>query len=240
MTLGPVGHRISTKLEQTFAPASLEVIDESHQHAGHTGARADGESHFRVKILAEAFRGKSRVEQHRMINAVLAEELRERVHALAIQAGPPAAPRADELTFSVIPSADPRLHRLLTAAQLPVHDLDAPTLSFIGIVTPRDELVACGGLEMRGDAALIRSIAVAAGQRKSMLGTTITFKLLAEARNRGAQAAYLLTATAQAFFSRLGFTAIDRGKVPAPIAATSQFTGQACASAQAMVSRLRS
>ena len=93
---------------------------------------------------------------------------------------------------------------------------------------------------MRGDAALIRSIAVAAGQRKSMLGTTITFKLLAEARNRGAQAAYLLTATAQAFFSRLGFTAIDRSKVPAPIAATSQFTGQACASAQAMVSRLRS
>jgi BolA protein len=240
MTLGPVGHRISTKLEHAFAPASLEVIDESHQHAGHAGSRADGESHFRVKILAEAFRGKSRVEQHRMINAALAEELRERVHALAIQAGPPVALAADELKFSIISSADARLHRLLTAAQLPVHDLDASGLSFIGILAPTDELVACGGVEMRGDAALIRSVAVAAGRRKSMLGTTITLKLLAEARNRGAQAAYLLTATAQDFFSRLGFTAIDRSKVPAPIASTSQFTGQSCASAQAMVSRLRS
>jgi BolA protein len=61
------------------------VIDESHRHAGHAGARPDGESHFRVRIVAEAFRGKSRVEQHRMVNAVLADELKERVHALAIE-----------------------------------------------------------------------------------------------------------------------------------------------------------
>ena len=83
--LGPVGQTISLKLRQAFAPQALEVIDESYQHAGHSGARADGESHFRVKIVAEAFRGKSRVEQHRMVNAALAEELRERVHALAIE-----------------------------------------------------------------------------------------------------------------------------------------------------------
>jgi BolA family transcriptional regulator, general stress-responsive regulator len=88
-TLGPVGQTISAKLMQSFAPAALEVIDESHQHAGHSGARADGESHFRVKIVSEAFRGKSRVEQHRMVNAVLAQELKERVHALAIQASAP-------------------------------------------------------------------------------------------------------------------------------------------------------
>ena len=88
-TLGPVGQRISAKLQQSFSPAALEVIDESHQHAGHSGARADGESHFRVKIVSEAFRGKSRVEQHRMVNAVLAQELKERVHALAIQASVP-------------------------------------------------------------------------------------------------------------------------------------------------------
>ncbi|MFO1120844.1 MAG: BolA family protein [Hyphomicrobiales bacterium] len=94
MALGPVGHRISTKLSQAFAPVALEVIDESHQHAGHAGAHADGESHFRVRIVAEAFRGKSRVEQHRLVNAALAEELRTRVHALAIQASAPqAAPR---------------------------------------------------------------------------------------------------------------------------------------------------
>jgi BolA protein len=87
--LGPVGQRISAKLTQSFAPEALEVVDESHHHAGHSGSRPDGESHFRVRIVAEAFRGKSRVEQHRMVNAALAEELRERVHALAIQSSAP-------------------------------------------------------------------------------------------------------------------------------------------------------
>ncbi len=89
MMLGPVGQGITAKLAQAFSPQALEVIDESHQHAGHSGARPDGESHFRVKIVAEAFRGKSLVDQHRMVNTVLAEELRERVHALAIQSSPP-------------------------------------------------------------------------------------------------------------------------------------------------------
>ena len=87
--LGPVGQRITKKLSENFAPVALEVIDESHHHAGHSGARPDGESHFRVVIVAEAFRAKSRVEQHRMVNAALADELRERVHALAIQASAP-------------------------------------------------------------------------------------------------------------------------------------------------------
>ena len=87
--LGPVGQRITTKLTQGFAPVALQVIDESHHHAGHSGARDDGESHFRVVIVAEAFRGKSRVDQHRMINAALADELKERVHALAIQSSAP-------------------------------------------------------------------------------------------------------------------------------------------------------
>jgi len=87
--LGPIGQRITMKLTQGFAPAALQVIDESHHHAGHSGSRSDGESHFRVIIVAEAFRSKSRVEQHRMINAALADELRERVHALAIQSSVP-------------------------------------------------------------------------------------------------------------------------------------------------------
>lgn len=89
MTLGPVGQRISTKLVQSLRPQAVEVIDESDHHIGHAGARPDGESHFRIKIVAEAFRGKSRVERHRMVNAVLAEELKERVHALAIEASAP-------------------------------------------------------------------------------------------------------------------------------------------------------
>lgn len=89
MPLGPVGLNISAKLTAAFSPQKLEVIDESHQHAGHSGARPDGESHFRVRIVAEAFHGKSRVDRHRMVNAALAVELKERVHALAIEAAAP-------------------------------------------------------------------------------------------------------------------------------------------------------
>jgi BolA protein len=89
MILGLVGKTLEAKLKAAFAPVSLRVIDESSQHQGHPGARPDGESHFRVKIVAAAFQGKSRVEQHRMINQVLAHELKDRVHALAIEASVP-------------------------------------------------------------------------------------------------------------------------------------------------------
>jgi BolA protein len=89
MILGLVGKTLEAKLHAAFAPTSLEVIDESAQHQGHAGARPDGESHFRVRIVSAAFKGKSRVEQHRMINQVLALELKERVHALAIEAAAP-------------------------------------------------------------------------------------------------------------------------------------------------------
>ncbi len=89
MILGLVGKTLEAKLQAAFTPISLQVIDESSQHQGHVGARPDGESHFRVKIVAAAFQGKSRVEQHRMINQVLAAELKERVHALAIEAAAP-------------------------------------------------------------------------------------------------------------------------------------------------------
>ena len=80
---------ITEKLRNAFAPESLDVEDESHQHAGHAGHRPGGETHFRVYIVSEAFRGKSRLERHRMINAALASELKGRVHALAIHAQAP-------------------------------------------------------------------------------------------------------------------------------------------------------
>ena len=69
-----------------FTPSALTVTDDSHHHAGHSGAREGGETHFSVQIESAAFTGKSRVEMHRAINAVLAEELAGRVHALAISA----------------------------------------------------------------------------------------------------------------------------------------------------------
>jgi BolA family transcriptional regulator, general stress-responsive regulator len=80
---------ITRKLTEAFNPESLRVVDESHQHAGHAGHRPGGETHFRVYIVAEAFRGKSRIERHRMINATLSGELAGGVHALAIHAAAP-------------------------------------------------------------------------------------------------------------------------------------------------------
>jgi BolA protein len=80
---------IEQKLAAALSPNQLEVIDESHQHQGHAGARPEGESHFRVRIVADTFRGRSRIECHRMINDVLADELKQQIHALAIEAKAP-------------------------------------------------------------------------------------------------------------------------------------------------------
>ena len=80
---------ITQKLTEAFSPESLRVVDESHQHAGHAGHRPGGETHFRLYIVSQAFEGKSRIERHRMINAVLAAELADTVHALAIKAQAP-------------------------------------------------------------------------------------------------------------------------------------------------------
>jgi len=80
---------ITEKLTEAFAPQSLAVVDESHLHEGHAGHRPGGETHFRVYIVSNAFRGKSRIERHRMINTTLAGELAGSVHALAIHAKSP-------------------------------------------------------------------------------------------------------------------------------------------------------
>ncbi|MDQ2081748.1 BolA family protein [Xanthobacteraceae bacterium Astr-EGSB] len=80
---------MTEKLTAAFAPADLAIEDESHRHEGHAGHRPGGQTHFRVTIVAEAFRGRSRIERHRMINEALAAELQGGVHALAINAKAP-------------------------------------------------------------------------------------------------------------------------------------------------------
>jgi len=80
---------ITKKLTEAFAPQSLKVEDESHQHASHAGHREGGQTHYRVYIVAEAFKGKTRIERHRMINSSLSDELAAGVHALAIHAAAP-------------------------------------------------------------------------------------------------------------------------------------------------------
>ncbi|MDZ7925790.1 MAG: BolA family protein [Agrobacterium sp.] len=82
--------RIETKLQQSFLPQRLTVIDESHMHAGHQpGITGTGGTHMRVQIVSESFSGKSRVERHRAINAVLKPELDAGLHALAIEVAAP-------------------------------------------------------------------------------------------------------------------------------------------------------
>ncbi len=84
-----VKDRISSRLREALAPVALAVIDESHRHAGHAGSRAGGETHFKVEVVSKAFAGKTRLDRHRLVNALLAEELAAGVHALAISAKAP-------------------------------------------------------------------------------------------------------------------------------------------------------
>jgi BolA protein len=89
-----VATAIQDKLRAAFAPVALDVVDESHRHAGHTGAtRGDGsqgETHFHVRIVSAAFEGVGRVERQRRIYAALADELKGPVHALSLAALTPA------------------------------------------------------------------------------------------------------------------------------------------------------
>jgi len=75
---------IREKLTAAFAPTRLDVINESHLHAGHRNSPGTGESHFRVLIVSSAFAGASRVARHRAVNKLLEAELKGKVHALAL------------------------------------------------------------------------------------------------------------------------------------------------------------
>jgi BolA family transcriptional regulator, general stress-responsive regulator len=93
MASGPIGTRMNAKLAAAFTPESLDVLNESHMHAGHQEAfDGKGETHFRIRIVADAFSGMSRIDRHRAVNAVLADELAGDVHALAIEARAPGEP----------------------------------------------------------------------------------------------------------------------------------------------------
>jgi BolA protein len=84
--------RMREKLMIALNPTRLDVVNESHLHAGHSSSPGTGESHFRVLIVADAFAGKSRIERHRTVNDVVRDELRDGVHALAIKALAPGEP----------------------------------------------------------------------------------------------------------------------------------------------------
>ena len=75
---------IRQKLSEAFAPRELEVVDDSESHRGHAGFQEGGESHFNVRIRADAFKDQSRIARHRAVHAALGPELVAQIHALAI------------------------------------------------------------------------------------------------------------------------------------------------------------
>jgi BolA protein len=81
-----IAEQIRARLQAGLSPLRLSIIDDSQRHAGHAGARPEGETHFSVEVVADAFAGRSRVERHRLVNELLRELLAGRVHALSIRA----------------------------------------------------------------------------------------------------------------------------------------------------------
>jgi BolA protein len=81
-------------LIERLAPVRLDIIDDSHRHAGHAGARPEGETHFTVEVVAAAFAGRSRIERQRLVYEALADLMRERIHALALRTWTPEEDRA--------------------------------------------------------------------------------------------------------------------------------------------------
>lgn len=84
-----VAETIRAKLNSAFAPTALDIVDESHLHAGHAGHRPGVSTHFRVAIVAGAFAGKPRVERQRLIYAALGDLMGNPIHALALSAKAP-------------------------------------------------------------------------------------------------------------------------------------------------------
>ena len=87
--------RIERKLRHALSPAGLAIVDQSHLHAGHVGARPEGETHFRVEVVSADFEGKSRVARRRLVYALLAEELAGPVHALELKTLTPSEDHTD-------------------------------------------------------------------------------------------------------------------------------------------------
>ncbi|MEL6957651.1 MAG: BolA family protein [Pseudomonadota bacterium] len=79
---------IRTRLQDAFAPDHLNVINESHLHAGHAGDDGTGESHWRVEISSPSFAGQSRIAKHRALHGALGRDIMARIHALSLKIDP--------------------------------------------------------------------------------------------------------------------------------------------------------
>jgi BolA protein len=80
---------IKEKIQKSLMPEVLILENQSAQHAGHAGDDGSGESHFHLKVVSEKFRGLTRIDQHRLVNEILSDELSSRIHALALKTSAP-------------------------------------------------------------------------------------------------------------------------------------------------------
>jgi amino-acid N-acetyltransferase len=131
------------------------------------------------------------------------------------------------------PADLPGLLALLQRAKLPPDGIDAHVGSTL-IVRRGNAVVGSAALELYGDAALLRSVAVDASLRGQGLGMKLTEAALDLARRRGARAVYLLTETAEQFFPKFGFRVVTRDVIPEAVKRSVEFTTSCCATAVAM------
>lgn len=127
----------------------------------------------------------------------------------------------------------PQVLDLLTQARLPLAGVEAHLNSFL-LAFRDDLLIGCAGLERYGAAALLRSVAVAEGERNTGLGKQLVRRLLEQARAEGVESIILLTTTAAAFFQKLGFIPISRAEAPQAVQCSVEFQEACPASATVM------
>jgi amino-acid N-acetyltransferase len=144
----------------------------------------------------------------------------------------------DALTFRLASREDePAIRSLLAAAALPVDDVSAEAQEYV-LAFSDGALAGCVGVEISGDAGLLRSFAVVPALRGRGLGATLFERIVARALLRGVKTAYVLTTTAERFCRTHGFERIERAAVPAAIASTAQFRSLCPATAACFRRRL--
>jgi amino-acid N-acetyltransferase len=128
---------------------------------------------------------------------------------------------------------------LLSSAGLPTEDLTQQHCDGFFYIGPAAALQGLVGLELFGDVALLRSLAVATGLRDTGAGSRLLAHAEDHARTRGVKHLYLLTTTAERFFARRGYTRVDHGQAPPAIRATREFSGICPASSAFMRKQLQ-
>jgi amino-acid N-acetyltransferase len=127
----------------------------------------------------------------------------------------------------------PAVERLLTSSELPIDGVREAIGTFI-VAESGGALVGVAGIELCGEHALLRSVAVTPEWRSKGLGRELVTRVIADAESRGIHALYLLTTTAERYFPSFGFEQIARNEVPASVQATREFQGACPASATVM------